>query len=59
MIVHRRWTALAGQTLFDLLLLLQCLNEGLFQSVGVLRLESLLHIRGDALLANHLGIFVG
>lgn len=59
MCIDGRWTALAGQALFDLLLLLQCLHKCLLQSIGMLRLQCLLHIRRDALLANHLGILVG
>lgn len=59
MVIHRRRTALAGQTLLDLLLLLEGLHKRLFQSIGVLRLQGLLHIGGDALLADHLGILVG
>jgi len=57
--LHGRWTALAGQTLLNLLLLLQRLDKRLLQSIRVLRLQRLLHIRGDALLANHLGLLVG
>ena len=59
--LHWRWTALAlaGQALLNLLLLLQRLDKRLLQSIRMLRLQRLLHIRRHTLLANDLGLLVG
>lgn len=55
--VHRRGATLASQAGLYLLLLLQGLHEGRFQTVSVLSLECLLNIASNTLLADDLWVF--
>lgn len=56
--VDWRGTALGGQPLLDLLLLLKRLYKGRLQAIRVLCFKCLLHVRRYALLANHFRFFV-
>lgn len=55
--VHRRRATLTSQTGLYLLLLLQGLHEGRFQTVRMLGLECLLNIASNTLLADDLRVF--